>query len=216
MEEVYHPEESTTTPSAEASDHDEEDEEPSNAPTTYLSAMPSAGPTVAPVNTEMKNRMTTLEAQIQRVQESGKIAAEAAETMQATLDDNYKKVQETQDQMKESMDTMERSMAVMMTQLQESNEHVATVFEQTSKQSNTMMEMQITLANINRVLSKVTGYVNSQSDELHIPMDIGPQENALKRTNAAIAVVTQNSPQPKSTSKESGNKNHKSDGGKGN
>ena len=179
--------------------------------------MPSAGPTVAPVNTEMKNRMTTLEAQIQRVQESGKIAAEAAETMQATLDDNYKKVQETQDQMKESMDTMERrSMTVMMTQLQESNEYVATVFEQTSKQSNTMMEIQITLANINRVLSKVTGYVNSQSDELHIPMDIGPQENALKRTNAAIAVVTQNSPQPKSTSKESGNKNHKSDGGKGN
>ena len=185
--------------------------------------MPTASPTLtagASGNTAslaIKNRMSKLEEQIKKVQDSGKMAAEAAENMHATLEANYQKVQETQDIMNESMSTMERSMTVMMEQIQESNQRVATVFEQTSQQANTMMEMQITLTNINRVLNSVTGYVNSQSDELHIPMDIGAQtSNNLKRSSDGAAIITQKSPNPKSTPNEAGKESQASDGGKNN
>ena len=136
--------------------------------------------------------------------------------MRTTLEENYKKVQETQDAMNESMNTMERSMTVMMEQLQESNQRVATVFDQTSKQAITMMEMQITLANINRVLNSVTGYVNSHSDEVHIPMDIVAPTNTLKRSNNGAAIITQKSPKSKSTSNEAGKASQASEGGKNN
>ena len=134
---------------------EEEDNEPSPMPT--VAPNPTAGVGGNKTTLAIKNRMTTLEEQLKKVQESGKMAAAAAEIMQTTLEENYKKVQETQEAMNESMSTMDRSMTVMMEQLQESNERVATVFEQTSQQAITMMEMQITLANINRVLNSVTG-----------------------------------------------------------
>ena len=107
-------------------------------------------------------------------------------------------------------------MTVMMEQLQGSNTRVATGFEQTSQQANTMMEMQITLANINRVLNSVTGYINLQSDEVHIPMDIGAQTHNLKRTSDSVAIITQKSPNPKSTSNKAGKGSRASEGGKNN
>ena len=108
----------------ELSDDDEEDEAPpSNVPTTYPTPMLSAGrPTETSSNTAMKTRMKMLEMNLKKVQDSEKIAADAAETMHATLEANYRRGQETQDiMMKESMDTMERSITIMMTQIQESN-----------------------------------------------------------------------------------------------
>ena len=77
-----------------------------------------------------------------------------------------------------------------------------------------MMEMQITLANINRVLNSVTGYVNSQSDEVHIPMDIVTRPNTLKRSSDGAAIITQKSPKSRSTSNEAGTKSQTSEGGK--
>ena len=79
-----------------------------------------------------------------------------------------------------------------------------------------MMEMQITLANINRVLNSVTGYVNSQSDEVHIPMDIVVPANTLKRSSDGAAIITQKSPKTRSTSNEAGQGSQASKGGKNN
>ena len=195
----------------------EDDDEGTPSPMPTASPTKTAGVSGNTASVAIKNRMSKLEEQIKKVQDSGKMAAEAAENMHATLEANYQKVQETQDIMNESMSTMERSMTVMMEQIQESNKRVATVFEQTSQQANTMMEMQITLTNINRVLNSVTGYVNSQSDELHIPMDIGAQtSNNLKRSSDGAAIITQKSPNPKSTPNEAGKESQASDGGKNN
>ena len=179
--------------------------------------MPSVGPTDTPSTNAMKSRMTMLETNLKKVKESGKLAADAAETMRATLEANYQRVQETQDLTKESMDTMERSMTViLMTQIQESNARVATVFEQTSKQATTMTEMQFTLVNINRVLlNSVTGYVNSQSEDVHIPMDTGPQVNLLKRNNAQVVTSTQPTPKLKSTSPAADKDSQTTGGGTG-
>ena len=78
--------------------------------------------------------------------------------------------------------------------------------------------MQLTLVNINRILNSVlTGYVNSSQSEqdVHIPMDTGPQVNLLKRNNAQVVTSTQPTPKLKSTSPAADKDSQTTGGGTG-
>ena len=95
---------------------------------------------------------------------------------------------------------------------------MATVFEQTSQQATTMTEMQLTLVNINRILNSVlTGYVNSSQSEqdVHIPMDTGPQVNLLKQNNTQVSKPTKPTPKSKSTFPAADKDHQTTGGGKG-